>query len=199
MTDEERRRLWEQRHAEAEDLGRVAEVLQRNDHLLPRTGRALDLACGRGANALYLAEHGLQVDAWDYSETAIERLDGAARERGLSVNGEVRDVLRRPPPADAYDLILVSYFLDRGLAPALTAALRPGGLLFYQTFSREAVSEVGPSNPEHRLWPGELLELFAGLRPRYFREDGRLGDLERGVRDVALFVGERPGADQAPD
>ncbi len=190
-TDEERRRVWEQRHADSEDHGRVAQVLLRNVHLLPADGRVLDLACGRGANALYLAERGLQVDAWDFSATAIARLERAARERGLEIAAEVRDVVAQPPPCAIYDVVLVSYFLERTLAPALMAALRPGGLMFYETFAAEAVREPGPNNPDYRLHPGELLNLFSPLQARYYREDGLLGDLDEGVRDVALLVGER--------
>jgi SAM-dependent methyltransferase len=158
---------------------------------VPPRGRALDLACGRGANALFLAARGLEVDAWDFSPVAIERLTGAAEARGLQIAAEVRDVVARPPPAGIYGVILVSYFLERSLAPALQAALRPGGLLFYQTFVHETVSSTGPTDARYRLGPGELLALFSKLRPRYFRDDGRIGDLSQGVRDVALLVAER--------
>jgi 2-polyprenyl-3-methyl-5-hydroxy-6-metoxy-1,4-benzoquinol methylase len=190
-SDPDRRQIWEQRHAEAEGLGQVCAVLQRNAHLLPKRGRALDLACGRGANALELARLGLQVEAWDFSVNAIERLERAALERGLSVSVQVRDVVERPPAPDRYDVVLVSYFLDRQLAPAIAEALRPGGLLFYETFAQEAVGSLGPGNPDFRLSPGELLRLFPGLQPRVFRDEGRVGDLAQGLRDVSLFVGER--------
>lgn len=190
-SDQDRRPIWDQRHAEADGLGRVCAVLRRNTHLLPQQGRALDLACGRGANALELAGRGLQVDAWDFSATAIERLEQAALDRGLTVSTQVRDVIEQPPPPDRYEVILVSYFLDRGLAPAIADALRPGGLLFYETFAQEAVGSLGPSNPEFRLRPGELLRLFPNLQPRVFRNEGRVGDIRQGLRDVSLFVGER--------
>jgi hypothetical protein len=78
------------------------------------------------------------------------------------------------------------------LFPALAAALRPGGLLFYQTWTREAVTGRGPANPAYRLEPGELLRAFAGLRVLAYREEGRVGDVARGVRDQAWLVAMRP-------
>jgi SAM-dependent methyltransferase len=187
------RARWDERHASATDLGAPAEVLLRNAHLLPAAGDALDLACGRGANALWLAGHsGLTVQAWDFSPVAIATLVAAAAARGLHVITAVRDVVAEPPCPGSCDVLVVSHFLDRGIVPALTAALRPGGLLLYQTFSREAVSTRGPSTPEWRLARNELLALFAGLTVRAYREEGALGDTSRGLRDLAYLVAERP-------
>lgn len=187
---EELRQKWDQRHRSAEDLGEVAAVLHENIHLLPSTGDALDLACGRGANALRLAQQGLRVSAWDLSPVAIERLTGAAHKLGLSIAGEVRDVLAQPPLPQSFDIILVSYFLERTLVPAIIQALRPGGLIYYQTFSINAVSASGPSNPAFRLQDNELLELFGSLKVRYYREEGTLGNIQMGVRDIAMLVAE---------
>jgi SAM-dependent methyltransferase len=168
----------------------VALVLTRNAHLLPRRGRALDLACGRGANALWLAERGLTVHAWDFAASGIERLRQAAAARSLAVEAQVRDVLAAPPEAGRFDLILVSHFLERALFPALAAALRPGGRLFYQTFTREGAGEHGPSNPAFRLAANELLTLGSGLLIRYYREDGAADD-GAGTQGLAMLVGER--------
>lgn len=183
---------WDLRHGEAEGTGNPAKVLLENRHLLPDSGDALDLACGRGANALLLAEAGLRVRAWDLSSVAVERLQVEAVNRGLRVEAEVRDVIARPPQPNSCDLIVVSHFLDRSLAPFLMAALRPGGLLFYQTFSQVAVTDRGPSDPTFRLAENELLELFRPLRVRLYREEGRLGDTDKGWRDIAMLVAEKP-------
>lgn len=191
-TDQELRETWDCRHAAADDLGRVAAVLEQNLHLLPASGEALDLACGRGANALQLAERGIRVSAWDLSAVAIERLDRAAAERNLSIETEVRDVIAQPPDSACFDLILVSYFLERSLVPRLIDALRPGGLLFYQTFSRNSATDCGPSNPAFRLADNELLTLFRSLRVRFYREEGQLGDISLGERDIAMLVAEKP-------
>ncbi len=117
--------MWNQRHSEAAGLGQVASVLEQNSHLIAPQSQALDLACGRGANALYLARQGMKVTAWDLSPVAIERLDAAARTENIKLTTAVRDVIAVPPEYESFDLILVSYFLDRALAPAITRALRP--------------------------------------------------------------------------
>lgn len=188
---EDRRAIWDSRHAEAEDIGSVASVLTRNAHLLDGQGRALDLACGRGASALWLARQGYAVSAWDYSGVALQRLQQVARQQNVEIDTELRDVVADPPTPGSYDLILVSYFLDRSLASAIAAALKPGGLLFYQTFSQDGPSDTGPGNPAFRLAPNELLSLFHGLRLRYYREEGGLGDVTRGERGVAMMLAEQ--------
>ena len=194
---EELRAKWNIRHAEAEDIGEAPTVLRDHLHLLPPTGDALDLACGRGAGALLLASRGLRVQAWDLSEVAVGRLAEEAQRRGLTnIHTQVRDVICEPPEPRSFDLILVSFFLERALATHLIAALRPGGLLFYQTFTRAAVSSRGPSNPQYRLDDNELLRMFSGLHLRFYREEGLLGDLEAGCRDVAMLVGEKPGRER---
>jgi len=67
-------------------------------------------------------------------------------------------------------VIVVSRFLDRGLCPALAHALKPGGLLFYQTYTID--SSEGPGNPAYRLQRNELLRLFPDLQVIFYREEG---------------------------
>lgn len=182
---------WDARHRDGPPPEPAA-ILELNAHLLPATGCALDLACGLGGNALFLAKRGLQVDAWDLSPVAIQRLDAWSRAAKLPLVAQVRDLLMAPPPPDQFDLICVSHFLDRDLFPALGAALRPGGLLFYQTWSQDRVTGRGPSETRYRLAPNELLALAKGLLIRYYREDGDQGDLTQGLRDLAFMVAQRP-------
>lgn len=190
MADE--RATWDQRYRDAPDMPPAAAAVVRDyAHLLPPAGHALDLACGRGGNALLLARRGLNVDAWDVSAVALDQLDAAAARQGLAIATRVRDVVAEPPPPACYDAITVGYFLDRRLAPALVAALRPGGLLFYQTFGPGRAGDRGPRNPAYRLETGELLRLFAPLRLRLYREDGVLGDTAHGLRGEVQFIGER--------
>jgi tellurite methyltransferase len=182
---------WDQRHREAEGPGDVASVVKENLHLLPAGGTALDLACGRGANALLLAERGFRVAAWDQSPVAIERLRQSASEKGFQIDSEVRDVVAHPPLQERFDLIVVSFFLERVLAPTLIGALRPGGVLFYQTYSKDAVSGEGPKNPLYRLDDNELLTLFSPLKVRFYREEGKVGNTAGGDRNLAMFIGEK--------
>lgn len=188
---EDRRALWDQRHAEAEDIGAVPAVLRLHGDWLPRGGRALDLACGRGAAALWLAERGLDVTAWDYSAVAVDRLATEAARRGLNLAAQVRDVTAAPPPAAGFDLIVVSHFLERDLCPAIAAALRPGGLLCYQTFGPLVAGAAGPSNPAFRLQANELLRLFPTLLVRSYREPGELAPANDELRGLAMLVAQR--------
>src|SRR5210317_2201760 len=110
---------WDAIHQQANGEPSVAEVLQHNHYLLPSKGVALDLACGRGGNALVLAEKGLSVKAWDISEVAINELSASARARGLDIDAQVRDVIKNPPEPDSLDVLFVSHFLSRDLCPAL--------------------------------------------------------------------------------
>jgi 2-polyprenyl-3-methyl-5-hydroxy-6-metoxy-1,4-benzoquinol methylase len=184
---------WDARFRErTRDDAQPALVLSDNTHLLPSSGRALDLACGLGGNALLLARLGLEVTAYDISAVAIEKLDAYARQHSLPVCARRRDVEKEPPDSESFDVITVSYFLSRPLMPGLVAALKPNGLLFYQTFIRECVAATGPSNPDFRLVTNELLELCADLSILFYREEGRVGDIGRGFRNEAMLIGQKP-------
>ncbi len=189
--NQQQRDKWNRRYADNAPVSpeQAAPVLRDNRQLLPASGRALDLACGRGANALLLAQCGLDSHAWDISDTALSQLNQRAGELGLALHTLQRDVEQQPPPAESFDVIVVSRFLHRPSCAALARALRPGGLLFYQTFTVDR--RGGPSNPAYLLERGELLQLFTELQPRYYREDALAGDSERGLRGEALLVAQR--------
>jgi len=172
----------------------VAAVLEENEHLLPTAGDALEIACGRGANALFLARKGLKALAWDTSSVAVEQINRRAQSESLRLLAEVRDVVNEPPQSDTFDVIVVTHFLDRGLAPRIAAALKENGLLFYQTFTRSRVSSRGPQNEDYRLGDNELLKLFAALKVLVYREEGELGDCSRGFRDEAMLVAQKQTA-----
>jgi tellurite methyltransferase len=169
----------------------AAMVLTQNAHLLPATGSALDLACGLGANALFMAQRGLSVSAWDLSPVAIDKLQQVAAQQDLSLQLEVHDVVSQPPQPAQFDVIVVTRFLERQLVSPLMEALKLGGLLFYQTFITDKVSDRGPDRCAYRLARNELLTLFAELRILVYREEGLVGDIQQGFRDEALLVGQK--------
>lgn len=174
----------------AEDFS-PAYILKEFHHLLPTQGKALDLASGLGANALFLAQHNLESHAWDISAIAIEKLKEISSSLNLDINTEVRDVVTQPPKANSFDIIVVSHFLDRQIMPDIIAALHQNGLLFYQTFTMARVQESGPSNDAYRLGKNELLDLCKDLDTIVYREEGTIGDSESGFRNEALFIGQR--------
>lgn len=169
----------------------AAQVLTENDFLLPQTGTALDVACGLGGNAIFLAEQGLAVTAWDISSVAIDKLTAYAVKRGLSVNACQQKITADSFNECCFDVIVVSRFLDRGLSDAIIGALKPDGLLFYQTFTREKTSRKPPNNPDYLLTENELLALFSPLRVIFYRENALIGEQLRGLRNEAQFVGRK--------
>jgi hypothetical protein len=71
------------------------------------------------------------------------------------------------------------------------AALKPGGLLFYQTFTRNKLDQQGPSNPDYLLASNELLRLFKPLNVVFYQEYAKLGDVRFGNRNEACFIGQK--------
>jgi len=167
------------------------QVLIENDFLLPVTGTALDLACGLGANAIFLAELGLAVTAWDISSVAIDKLTAYAVQQGLNINARQKKITAESFTGCCFDVIVVSRFLDRSLSDAIIGALKPDGLLFYQTFTREKTSRKPPNNPDYLLAENELLALFSPLRVIFYRENALIGEQRRGLRNEAQFVGQK--------
>jgi len=159
--------------------------------LLPTCGEALDLACGRGANSIYMAQHGLHVHAWDISEQAISQLERLCKQKHIHIETEIRDVHERPPAINTYDVICVSYFLDRSITQSIISALKQNGVLIYQTFIHEKISPHGPCNPDFRLSANELLRLFSSLHVLVYLEHGCVGDTSHGIRDVALLIAQK--------
>jgi 2-polyprenyl-3-methyl-5-hydroxy-6-metoxy-1,4-benzoquinol methylase len=184
---------WNERYRSATGGPQASRVLRENLHLLPENGRALDLACGLGGNSILLAQQGLKVGAWDIADVPIAALQDTALERQLSIQADVRDVVVNPPVPETFDIIVVSYYLDRGIIPALIRALKPSGLIYYQTFIRQRVSDRGPKREEYRLDEQELLHLFSGLQVLFYREEGRVGDVQQGFRDEAMYIGMKKG------
>jgi len=185
---------WNSRYADRLPADQQAcEVLQEHAHLLPRNGDALELASGLGGNAIFLAQHGLSTCAWDISSIAVEKLNAYAVDKTWSLKAEVHDVEKNPPKKECFDVIVVSYFLYRELLPFLSAALRPNGLLFYQTFTTERpLDSPGPSNLNFLLQPNELLKTFSEMKILAYREDSESGDSREGRRGIASLVAQRP-------
>lgn len=132
-----------------------------------RLGPVLDLACGEGRYALATAALGIPCVAMDRSAPALRSLAGRARPRALPawpVRADLETPHGIPARPGVFGAVLVFRFLYRPLAPAIADALRPGGLLLYETFTlQQREAPYGPKNPAFLLEPGELAALFAGL------------------------------------
>jgi SAM-dependent methyltransferase len=165
---------------------RPAAALERIAARLPRTGRALDLACGSGRDVAFLAARGLSTLGLDVLPDALARarllLDACA---GLAEGAALRPrapVLlaradaTRPLPVRNETLAFACGFryLDRPLFARLAPLLRPGGMLAWETFSVRAHPDAHPRRAAFRLEPGELVRLCegAGLAVEEAWEDG---------------------------
>lgn len=126
---------------------------------VPAGGRLLDLACGAGRHACYFAARGHPVEAVDRDPAMLARLGGVA-----GVGARCADLESGPWPYedDRFAGIVVVHYLHRPLFPRLLAALAPGGVLIYETFSAGNERFGRPSNPDFLLEPGELLEIVRG-------------------------------------
>ncbi len=190
LTDRER---WDQRYTDPRAC------LDRGPNpLLPQVvppaapgARALDLACGLGHNALWLAAQGYHVTAIDISPAALRLARAEMLRRRLSgVTFIAADLDDFPLPPAAYDVVAVFRFLDRALFPAIRACVRPGGLVVYQTFNIHRLRLRPTFSPDHMLALGELPEFFPGWTPimsvDVLPQDA--GDDDT----VSTFVGRKP-------
>ncbi len=178
--------------AVAEQYPQPAEVVVDFAHLLPATGCALELACGKGGNSLFLAKQGLDCLAWDISNVALEQLATQAEKARLTIHTEVRDIESGSLPVNSFDVIVVAHFLNRSICEQIVKMLKPGGLLFYQTFTVDALElGFGPKNPDYLLQPNELIRLFKQLQIHGYREDGFTSDSQTSLPGVAYLVASK--------
>ena len=166
---------------------------------LPK-GRALDLACGNGRNALFLAEQGFTVEAVDIAPAALELARAAAKERGLAINLVEANLDEYPLPAQTYDLISTSFFVNREVIPILKDALKPNGFVLHE-YHYITDHDVGMQKDQQfrlrRLRPNELLHLFLDFRVRFYWE-GLQKDEGGGLIAMERLVAQKPPASGEP-
>ncbi len=163
-----RRADWDERHrgqppGEAEPF--LAAMLAR----IPR-GVALDVAAGRGRNALALARASLAVVAVDFSTEAMRSVAAAARSAHLPIWPVVANLDSFHLKDESFDVIVNINFLDRALFPKFVRALRPGGILIADTFLVDQAAISPLRDPRFLLGHGELRTLAGGLEIEEYRE-----------------------------
>ena len=136
---------------------------------IPR-GVVLDVAAGRGRNALALARAGMQVVAVDLSAEAMRILAAAARTARLAIWPVVANLDSFHLKDESFDAIVNINFLDRALFPKFARALRPGGILIADTFLVDQAAIAHPRDPRFLLGHGELRALAGGLEIEEYRE-----------------------------
>jgi tellurite methyltransferase len=137
-------------------------------------GLALDVAGGAGRHTIWLAQRGWRLLLLDISEIGIQHAkENADRTNTVaSISTEICDLnTMQDLGREQYDLVVVFFFLQREVFPALVRALKPGGMLIYKTYTREQKNFVGgPSHPMFLLEPNELLRAFSSLRVLHYQE-----------------------------
>ncbi|HEY7303887.1 MAG TPA: methyltransferase domain-containing protein [Bryobacteraceae bacterium] len=182
---------WEQRYrsgASGREESPTVLVVETADKLAP--GTAIDLACGAGRNAFFLAERRWAVTAIDGSETAIELVRRHSAARGLDVQTQVAD-LTAPNfmlPREGFDLVVIAYYLQRDLFVKVKAATRPDGVVVAIAHT----PEPGEMWSEKRARPRELRGFFAGWDILWEYEGPSRDPAHR--RPVAEIVARRPVA-----
>lgn len=167
---------WDERYRAGSYAARPHPTQLLADRLadLPR-GRALDVACGAGRNALFLAAAGYEVDAVDVSSVGLERGARTAAERGLAVNWIEADLEESPAPEalpnSDYALIVLVRYVNMPLIPLLAERLGNGGCLLCEQHLQTTLDVAGPRNPAYRLEPNELLAAASNLRVLFYREN----------------------------
>jgi len=188
--DSEEQQRWNTKYAENPSAWLLPDtfLISAYEEFLSNTppGLALDLAGGAGRNSLWLIERGWRVKLVDVSDVAL-RL--ASEKLNAPVNGpsshkkrgEMSQGSLEPEEIDLnsvqnlgreqFDLILVFYFLQRNLFPAIFEALKPGGALIYRTYTLDRMKVPGgPSDPQYLLKPNELLHAFHSMRVLHYHE-----------------------------
>jgi tellurite methyltransferase len=158
-------------------------------HLLPSEGRALDAACGVAINALFLAQHGLRAFALDISAYALCLAKQHARDLSLDLEAAVIDLSNPWLPAKYFDVILNFHFLERATIPIYRQALKPRGLIFFDTFSKRLDRN---DNPEYYLDPGELKGWFHDFEILHYAENDLLPSENHSERGLAQLIARKP-------
>jgi SAM-dependent methyltransferase len=161
----------------------------------PSSPRSLDVACGAGRHALFLAARGFRVTAVDASRVGVETMLERARRRGLSLDARVADLARGEFAIEpgAYQLVCDFYYLQRDLFRAMRAGLRPGGLFVAAIHTVDERPSARPMNPDFLLLAGELREQFRGWEILHYHEtEGRDEDAGEHDRRSAEIIARRP-------
>ncbi len=147
------KKRWDERYKERKELPPVNQTLMDFFHVA-RGKRALDIACGMGQNALFLAQKGFEVDAMDISSIALQSLKGKDR-----IYTILADITKYPLLSFHYDLIVCTNFLERSVLKKMQKALKREGILIYETFTYKKRD----FNPRYTLQKNELLQHFLDL------------------------------------
>jgi SAM-dependent methyltransferase len=192
MAEEDRAR-WDERYRVGDwaDVDEPSRILQLAEPRLKPPGLVLDVACGAGRNALFLAQRGFSVVAVDISWDGLQRLSHRAREPRLPVYLIHADLEHFVLPDSSFDVIINTRFLLRSLFPVFRSALKPGGLVVFETFNVDEIDVLGGDiRRAFALEHGELKAAFAGFEFLLY-EEGVFEEPE-GERGLSRLIARKP-------
>lgn len=133
-------------------------------------GRALDIACGTGRNAIFLASRGFVVEALDISALALAQARQAAGAAGAQVDWIERDLDEGLAVAGPYQLVIQLHYVNAAITRSVPSLLAPGGVFICQQHLQTSEAVGGPQSSQHRVAAGELPQLAAGLEILHYAE-----------------------------
>ncbi len=137
--------------------------LEEHLDLLPK-GKALDLAMGEGRNGVYLATQGFEVTGLDISDEGLRKAQALAAQNGVAIETHVVDLEEYQLLAEAYDVIVCTYYLQRDLFPQIVQALKSGGMAVVETYTVDHLKYRSRFPRQFLLETNELLHVFEGLK-----------------------------------
>ena len=183
---------WDERYQRERDFWlerKPRKLLTSNAHLLPAEGCALDAACGVAINALFLAQHGLRAFALDISEYALRLAKQRARNLNLALEAAVTDLANPWLPAAHFEVIVNFHFLERVTIPVYRQALKSGGLIFFDTFTKRGERN---DSPVYYLDPGELIGWFHNFEIIHYAENDLSQSVNHSKRGLAQLIARKP-------
>jgi len=178
---------WDKKYSTKKYLfGREAiTFLQDHVDLLPK-GHVLDLAMGEGRNGVFLATKEFQVTGVDISAEGLKKAETLAAELGVTIKTVVADLESYEIPANTFDVIICTYYLQRDLFSKIAAALKPGGMALIETYTMDHLQYRSGFNKAFLLEPNELLSMLPGLRIVRYQE------VDTGNAAFASILAQKP-------
>jgi tellurite methyltransferase len=165
----------------------VRNLLLEYSSLIPHQGCCLEIAGGPGISADFLQKWGLQVLELDISWQALSH----ARRKNNEVLHFVADANFLPIDNQKFDVICNFYFFERNAIPVIIERLKPGGLLFFETLTKDMLSIRPEIPPEYLLLPGELKESFSGFEIIHYFEGWTNSDHGK-KKSIGSLVARKP-------
>ena len=178
MSQSDQRR-WDERWADSRSESFDPHPLLLANRQILSGGIALDLACGRGQNSLWLANHGYLVLGVDISLVALKLAAEESRKSALaaSVLFVQHDLDSWSAIPQAFDLICVFRFLNRRLFPIIRRSLSPGGCLFYSTRHVGILRRLPEANRDYLLKSDELIDTFGDWSVIHYQQGAENAEL----------------------